>query len=400
MQLAGYSINELLEIYRQDLFDDFLPYLDTHIYDEKFGGFMCHTDQSGNQVSQIKRTWYDGRGIWVYSYLYRHFGQQKKYLDKADKTIAFLREVESSEYPYWPWGYSREGSPIKNQTPDIYGALFIAEGLTAYSAASGREMYWDKAKSILLSCVEEYDRKNYQYSPHYTTSETTLQAPRVLGHWMIILNLCGQMLDQKDDPVVRNLSDRSIEALLEHHLHPRFNLLIEYLNHDLILPESPLDQFAYTGHGMEVLWMIMAEAERREDNLLYEKAADLFKRHVELSWDGVYGGFFHELTHVTENKWLTDKVLWAQEEVLTGLMLMIAKNRDPWAMRWFDRVYPYVRENFILHDHRNRLWVNGGDRIMEEHHQVDRFENYHHPRHLMMNIRVLERMLSHSVEPR
>lgn len=394
MKLAGHTVDELLEIYRSDLFDYFLPFLDRYVYDEIHGGFMCHTDRKGKKASTNKRTWYDGRGVWVYSWLYHHFGEQKEFLKRAQQTIDFLMEIESGEYPYWPWGYNREGITLKDQKPDIYGSLFVAEGLAGLAAVTGKSQYWQKSKSILMKCVAEYDRKSYEYIPHYATSGSRLQAPRVLGHWMILLNLSAHLLELQDDPKIRQISDRCIEAILEHHLHPEFNLLIEYLNHDFSLPDEPIDQFSYTGHGIETLWMLMKEGLRRENDSLYHTAENLFKRHVEVSWDRVYGGFFHELTNVKESRWLTDKVLWAQEEVLIGLMVMIEKNKEPWAVSWFNKVYPYVRVHFILHDHPDRLWVNGGDRQMEVHHQVDRFENYHHPRHLMMNIRALEKLVT------
>lgn len=392
IHLAGYSLPELIGIYKKDLFQNFLPFLGNHVVDLDFGGFCCHMDRSGVPVTTDKRAWYDGRGIWVYSFLYRHFGKKNEYLDIAQKTVDFVLSLEPEEGAFWPWGYSRRGAPVNSQPSDIYGSLFVAEGLAEYSMATGDAFYRKKAKEILISCVNQYDREDYVYTPHYSTPLKNIPAPRVLGHWMILLNLCGHLLTQEEDSEVKQISDRCIEALMNHHLHPDFNLFIEYLNHDFSMPEEPLAQFSYIGHGIEVLWMLMAEAERREDRALYDRARTLFKRHVEVAWDDVYGGFFHCLEQVVQNKWELDKVLWAQEEVLIGLMMLIEKDQDAWAIRWFDKVYPYVRKNFILHDHPSRLWVNGGDRRLKDHHQIDRIENYHHPRHLMMNLLALERM--------
>lgn len=73
IKLAGYTMSELEEIYRRDLFDHYLPYLNKHVFDQEYGGFMCHTNRCGTQTSNNKRTWYDGRGVWVYCYLYRYF---------------------------------------------------------------------------------------------------------------------------------------------------------------------------------------------------------------------------------------------------------------------------------------------------------------------------------------
>lgn len=392
LQLGGYSISELLKQYRKDLFDHFLPYLDSHIYDSIHGGFMCHIDWNGQHISTHKRTWYDGRGVWVYSYLYNHFGHSRKYLERAGQTVELLLSMESSDYPFWPWGYDRQGKALNGHEADIYGSLFVAEGLVEYSKATGEMEYRRKAIKILKQCIDIYDRDTYSYVPHYN-SENLIPAPRVLGHWMIILNLCGHLSEWDHNDEIKAISDRCIKALMRDHLHPELDLLVEYLHHDFRLPDEPLDQFVYLGHGIEVLWMILEAARRWADDALWEEAYRLFRRHVEVAWDDVFGGVLHELTHAGKYQWLTNKVLWAQEEVLTGLMLLIGHTWDDWAISWFDKVYPYVREKFILHKHPRQLWINGGDRRMDEHHQKDRFENYHHPRHLMKNIQVLESMM-------
>ncbi len=394
MQLADYSPESLLECYKKDLFEYYLPWLDTRVYDDKFGGFLCHIDRNGQTVTTHKRTWYDGRGVWVYTYLYRHLDPNPLYLERAQRTIDFLLSMQMADYPYWPWGYNREGIPLE-QEADIYGSLFVAEGLSGMALATDRADYWNKALNILVGCLTQYDDPAYQYVPHFNTGQK-LKAPRVLGHWMVMLNLASHLLEYKHHDVLVTIVDRCIDALLHHHLQSDFNLMIEYLHHDLSKPNSPLDQFAYLGHGIEVLWMIMDVAWKTNNPELWNQSTNLFKRHVEAAWDPVYGGFFHELTHVENHQWLLDKVLWAQEEVLVGLMMLIEKDKDLWAMQWFSKVYPYVREKFILHDHPHKLWINGGDRKLDNHHQVDRFENYHHPRHLIKNILALQRIIRSS----
>src|SRR5690606_6764288 len=185
--LAGYSLEDLLKLYQKDLFEDFLPYLEEHVYDPQYGGFMCHIGRNGQHRSTDKRTWFDGRGVWVYCYLYQHFGQNPLFLEKAQKSLDFLMSMKSTEYPYGDWGYCRSGIPIANHQADIYGSLFVAEGLAAMAAATGQEEYWLESLKILQDCIAQYDRDSYEYVPHYE-SGNLVEAPRVLGHWMIFLN--------------------------------------------------------------------------------------------------------------------------------------------------------------------------------------------------------------------
>lgn len=385
-------LQKLQSQYEQFLFGDFLPYMDDYIIDNEFGGFMCHTNRSGVNITSNKRTWYDGRGIWVYSFLYQHFGQKEKYLKIARNTIKLVLKMKPKRNEFWPEVYTREGRPLSGEPGDIYGGLFIAEGLAAYSRASEQPVFLEKAKAILFDSVNRYDDVKYQYKPHYDSTKVRIIAPRVLGHWMVLLNVSRQILDQEPDPKVKKICDRCIENLLEHHLQPDSNLMIEYLNHDFSNPGGRYAQFSLIGHAIEALWMLMAEAERRKDQNLFSQAAGLFQRHVEIAWDDVFGGFFHCMNNVDKNDWLLDKVLWAQEEVMVGLMLLLERDEGIWAKIWIPKVWNYLNRSFVLRDHPTRLWINGGDRRLNQHHQVDRLENYHHPRHLMLNILRLNRM--------
>lgn len=391
--LAGFKPQELLKEYRRYLFEDYLPFVDKHVVDHDNGGFMCHTDSRGTNISKNKRTWYDGRGIWVYSFLYRNFEQDPQYLKIARNTVELVLKTNPQNHPYWPWAYTQTGEPIKEPKGDIYGNLFVAEGLAEFASASGDGSYWEKAKEILLQCVTLYDREDYTYILDYGPDTSALPAPRILGHWMIMLRLATGMLRAREDTEVEAIAARCVDMLLDKHLNPRFNLMNEVLNHDLSLPEGALSQFVYIGHAIEALWMIMDEAIRTGNQELYEKASGLFKRHVEVAWDDVYGGVFHGIDHVDQNKWLLEKVLWAQEEVLTGLMLQIEHTGDPWAYRWFDRVYRHVVDTYPLKKHGHPLWSIGGDRQVTYTDNEVRVENYHHPRHLMLNMLKLKQMI-------
>jgi len=378
--------NGLLDEHEYFLFDDYLPFIDKFVFDHENGGFMWNTDRKGQNITSNKRTWYDGRGIWVYSFLYNHFERNPAYLEMAQKTVDLVLKTKQPSEPFWPWSYDRLGNNLYENTPDIYGNLFVAEGLAEFSIATNNDSYWEKSKEILLNCVDIYDSSGYLYKLEYSPVPSFTHAERVLGHWMIMLRLSTNLLKGRNDVEVEKVSTRCLDALMNHHYHTEFNLMIEVLNHDLSHPKGELSQFVYIGHAIESLWMVMDEALRRNDQSLFKLAADRFKFHVEVAWDDVYGGVFHCLNHVNENRWLTDKVLWAQQEVLVGLILLIEKGNDPWAIEWFEKIYTYVIETYPLKKYGYSLWNIGGNRKMDFVEQGVRIENYHQPRHLMLNI--------------
>lgn len=391
--MEGMSLQELLCQYRHFMFDDYLPFMDAYVVDHELGGFFCNTDRAGNTLSRHKRIWFDGRGIWVYSYLYNHVSKNPAYLEIARKTVELTLRMEPSENAFWPGSYSREGMPDPNALADIYGNLFLAEGLGEYARACGDDRYWTKAKHIVLSCMGIYDRNDYVYTVDYGPAAPSIPAPRVLGHWMVFLRAATGLLCINADSELESIATRSVEAIMSYHFNPEYELLNEALHHDMSRPQGPFAQFVYTGHAIETLWMVMDEALRSGNKPLCDLAIERFKRHVEVAWDDVYGGVFHGLNDVWNYKWKLDKVLWAQEEVLIGTMIMIEHTDDPWAHQWFAKMYRYVMKNYPLQKYGYSLWNIGGNRTVSFVKEGVRIENYHHPRHLMLNILSLERII-------
>ena len=218
---------------------------------------------------------------------------------------------------------------------------------------------------------------------------------------MVLLRVIGQMLERRADAELEKILTRSVEAVIRYHYNPEFQLNNELLNHDYSRPSSDLAQFVYTGHSIETLWMVMAEALRTKNRELFRTAAERFQRHVEVAWDQVYGGVFRSLNNVDQNVWALDKVLWEQEEVLIGTLCLVDQNGDAWAREMFGRMFNYVRAKFQLERYGYPLWIVQGDRKVTFERkpaphppfgEQQRVENYHHPRHLMLNLLRLDRM--------
>jgi len=398
-KLAGRTLVELRDQYKSDLFTDFLPFMEKYVIDEQFGGFMCNADYQGKRLNENKLSWFEGRGSWVYSFLYNNFAREPKYLDVARRSLEFVMKIQPTGDELWPKELTREGKPLTSGDGEVYGDLFIAEGLAEYSKATGERSHWDLARNLVLKCERLYDRDNYRP----TIGQTYLGAnaypfpgARIQGVWMVLVRVATQMLEMHADPELARVAQRSVDAITKHHYNPEFQLINELLNHDLSRPQNDYAQLVYTGHCIENLWMLMHEALRLRDDKLFETFAGWFRRHVEVAWDDVYGGVFRNLQNVDKNTWTLDKVLWAQEEVLIGCLTIIEKTGARWAIEMFDRMYEYVRKNYLLQSHDSPLWMYATDRkaSFEAFSKMPkRVENYHHPRHLMLNLVSLERMI-------
>ncbi len=412
-QLAGRTLEQLRDRYRYDLFDDFLPFMDKHIIDHELGGFMCNADRDGTLLNTTKNAWFTGRGIWVYAFLYNELAPEPKYLEVARKAVGLLLRNAPTGDDLWAAEVTKQGEPIASKglliggkyvdvSKEVYGDLFIAGGFAEFGRAAKEPAYWDRAKQMLLKCVRLYDRPDYApsapkvYLDKIMSDPPELPGARLLAVWMLLLHLGSQLLTQREDAEVRSVVDRSLDAIFAHHYNPEYDLLNEVLCHDMSRPEGVYRDLVYTGHGIETLWMVLYEARRRQDRELFEKAARLLHRTIEVSWDDVYGGLFRCLLNVDQNTWILDKAQWTQAEALIGTLCVVEEMDAEWARHWFSKVYTYVLDTFPLKKHGYALWDFWPDRKGTFVKHCRRVENFHHPRHLMLNLLAIQRMIARS----
>lgn len=388
--IAGYSVQELRDRYRDELFGRFIPNLDRYAVDHEYGGVMCNLDvRTGELTDYQKRSWFVGRGMWLYSYLYNHLDPNPDYLEIAEKSRELAMKVEPSGLEFWPRHFNRDATE-KSEPGDIYGSLFIAEGLIELAEAAGNSSYREKSKEIIFKCLERYDDPDYEYNISYLRDAPEIIGPRVLGHWMIMLSLTTQMLRYGEDSDLRALNDRCADAIMNSHINPEHRLTNEVINHDLTIPDNEYALFSVIGHGLETVAFVMFEAARRGDEILLNRSRDSFKHHVDVARDRVYGGYFHGIQNIDTYDWSLGKSLWNQEEVMNGTMFLIEHTGDPWACEHFAHTYHYIHDKFIQDDHV--FWHSGGDRKMEDP-NTGLLEHYHHARQWMYGLLALERIL-------
>ncbi|MEN6600991.1 MAG: AGE family epimerase/isomerase [Bryobacteraceae bacterium] len=392
------ELEQLQKQYKQDLFDDCIPFLDKYVVDRVYGGFLCNTDRDGSHLSERKETWFEGRGIWVYSFLYRNFGGSKEHLELARKTMEFIlgARPEGAD-TLWPDRLTREGKPLSPPSESIYGDMFIAEGLAEFAWASGDMRPWEEAKRLIQKCLRVYDRPGYApdvVASYRCPKSVRFSGARSQGVAMVLIRVIKQMLEHRADPELQRVIDDAVDAVLNRFYNPDYGLNNELLNHDFTRPTGDMARFIYTGHAIETLWMLADEAVRRGDRQMLETAAARFRRHVEVAWDDVYGGVFRGSSDIEQNQWVLDKVLWEQEEVLIGALLFWQHLRAPWARGIFEKTYNYVQEHYPLRKYGFGYWITSADRKVTFEKHFDRIENYHHPRHLMLNLLAIKRLIA------
>jgi N-acylglucosamine 2-epimerase len=387
--IGGVPLARLRARYRGE-FDEFLDFFDKHIVDRRYGGFLCATDHDGTRLNTNKTATTEGRGIWCYSFMYSHgLAREDRYLDCAQGSVDLIMKNRPAGNGFWPGVYAQDGAVI-DPAGSLPGDCYIAEGLAEFARATGEKRYAVIARETLLKALAAYD------DPGFRDSASPYPGARNQWYWMLFMWFGTNWLRSKPDVDLEKIVDRCLDALLNHHHNPDFDLWNLVINHDLSRPageNTAHARLAGCGHATEAAWMIMYEAVRRRDRRLFDRAAGVFKRHVDVSRDDVYGGVFNDLEDVDENRWGLAKIFWAQAFVLIGSLQVIEHRDEEWAEEMFARQFEYVETRCRLDRWGFPLMIDSADRKISVLPKASRKDIYHHPRYLMLCLESLERLV-------
>jgi hypothetical protein len=228
---------------------------------------------------------------------------------------------------------------------------------------------------------------------------------------MLNLGIASQMLYRWNDPEIAAIADTAVDAIINRHYNPDIGLNTEMLYFDFTRPKEE-ERKVRLGHGVEVLWMVMDEADRRKDTGLWATCAGRIQRQIDVGWDRVYGGLSQwvnvdqgsyqwppetpvgtDLSFHFAGEYNYMKALWGLNEVLVATLTVFERTGAEWAAQYFAMAYQVLTEKFSMKKRGLPGYALFADRRMTFQPHVGRQDNYHPLRQLMLNIVTLDRML-------
>lgn len=82
-KIVDMTLPQLRHDYHERLFQGYLPFWEKGGFDRENGGVMCELNDDGSVAVDMKYIWYQGRAVWVYSYLYNNFGRDPAFWDSS-----------------------------------------------------------------------------------------------------------------------------------------------------------------------------------------------------------------------------------------------------------------------------------------------------------------------------
>lgn len=351
----------------------------------------------GTVVNPVKRAVYEGRGIWIYSFLYSNLDADDRFLDIAARSADIMMANRPSGDDFWPSSFTREGFPAAAPGRDISSDMYIAEGLAEFAVVTGDDTCRVVADETVLKCLRRYTDPSYGIGwgrGYLGRDMPETPGTRAVDGELLLLRYGTTQLRRTDAPLYRTLAREYTDHIIDDFHVPGPDLTIELLDYEYHLWEGPCSRICNMGNSLQALWHVMDEAVRRRDGTLFDKAANRFRRCIDVARDDVYGGLFNVMTDYDANTWRLGKTLYVQTEALVGLLIIIEHRGYQWAHEYFGELLAYVEETFDLAPQGYRLWNFSGDRFGTfDFESSKRIENYHFPRFLMLMILGLDRII-------
>ncbi len=116
-----------------------------------------------------------------------------------------------------------------------------------------------------------------------------------------------------------------------------------------ILSECSAGRVVNPGHDIECSWFLLEYAKHSQNDLLKEKAADMFTYAAEAGWDKTYGGLLYFLDafgNPPEAYEHDMKLWWPHTEMLIASLMLYRETGNDRFWEWFSQTLDYCKKVF------------------------------------------------------
>jgi N-acylglucosamine 2-epimerase len=339
MDMKEYAIS-----YKDELFDNVIPFWEKHSVDSEYGGYFTCLDREGNVYDTDKFIWLQARQVWTFSMLYNRYQKKSQWLDIARCGYDFLRRHGRDEAGNWYFSLNRRGEPLV-QPYSIFSDCFAAMAFSQYWLTSSDPQARDIALSTYRNILRRKNNPKGQYSKIVpgTRSLKSLDLP------MILANLSLEMEALLEGQELNAVLNTCVDDVMSGFLDPERNLLFENIALDGSHPDCFEGRLINPGHGIEAMWFIMDIARRKNNRELIEKTVDVILHTLDFAWDKKYGGIYYFLDAYgkppQQLEW-DQKLWWVHLETLVALAMAYRSTGREECRQWFETVHEYTWKHF------------------------------------------------------
>ncbi len=343
--LSGAGIEELIEIYRDGLLLDTIPFWIKHAIDREMGGFLFALDRDGTVIDTDKGMWQHGRFTWMLSTLYSEVEPREEWLALAKHGVDFIRQHGFDADGRMFFQVTRDGRPLRKRRY-LFTETFGVIALAAYAKASGDQQALQEAVD-LFDLVAHYLTTPGLLPPKFTDTRPT----KGLGVPMIMIVTAQILRDVVADPTLYDeWIDRCIAEIERDFMNPEFEAVMETVGPNGEFIDHFDGRMITPGHAIEAAWFIMMEAKHRgNDPHLLEVGRTILDWSWAQGWDEEYGGilYFRDVKGLpVQEYWQDMKFWWPQNEAIIATLLAYQMTGDEKYANWHQMIHEWTYAHF------------------------------------------------------
>lgn len=248
--------------YREYLTENVLPFWIDNAIDHENGGIFTCLDTDGKIYDTDKTVWFQGRALWTYAMAYNTIEKRPEYLEVCENLYNFIKKCTNSE-GRMPFVVKADGRPFITRNL-YYSESFAAIGCAQYYKATGKKEVWETAERYFDICYNLY-KDPVTRTPSYTDE---FEPGKVFGINMIMLSTAQFMRNAgiNTEKFDRAAMDAIDEMKNGGYIHDELKAVIDHIDLDGNLCDTPHGRNLCPGHAYEAAWFILLEGELKDDD--------------------------------------------------------------------------------------------------------------------------------------
>ncbi len=383
------EITSLKQIFEQELFNNIVPFWETHSQDQKHGGYFNCLHRDGRVYETTKHVWLQGRQAWMFSKLYNQNQAKPEWLKIARIGIEFLQKYAVRPDKRLYFSLNREGKPTWIQRK-IFSECFYIIALAEYSRAVDL--------TDLMKEAEEQFEVVWNWSKDLSRLGRPVlegQIPsRSLAVPMILLNVIEELTGGASTGYEQEIEECIRQILL--HVHENKETIFETVGMDGEFIDSIEGRLLNPGHAIEAGWFLHRWAAILNNKELQQTAVNMIRWSHNQGWDQEHGGLFYFLDYKgyspTQLEWFM-KLWWPHNEAMIGHLLNFSVTGDQRDWKLFKLVQEYSFNHF--HDDEYGGWFGYLNRegVVTHTFKGGPYKGFFHvPRSLWICLKLLEKL--------
>ncbi len=337
-------MEKYINIYKNDLLNDIIPFWTKHSVDKEFGGFMSCLDRDGSVIDTDKGIWQNGRFTWVYATLYNEIEQRPEWLELAKHGVDFLDKHGFDTDGRMFFVVDRQGRPIRKRRY-VFSESFAAIAYAAYYKATGISEYADKART----CFDIYHR--YTTVPGVMEAKfTDTRKTRGMGGPMIGIATAQELRKNIGDEQFTSYIDAWIYEVRKYFINEEYQAVMELVGENGELIDHFDGRTLNPGHAIEGAWFIMQEAIYRNNNQeLIDLGTKMLDWMWKIGWDEEFGGlfYFRDVKGLpVQEYWHDMKFWWGHNEAIIATLMAYELTGNQKYADWHKQVHDWSFSHF------------------------------------------------------